>query len=48
MDDTQVVYNQEDKIRGLNVQLGLEGTKSNGYGGGKEEDINLVETLRKL
>jgi hypothetical protein len=28
--------------------LGLEGTNSNGHGGGKEEDINLVETIRKL
>jgi hypothetical protein len=48
MEDTQVVYNQEDEIRGLNFQLGLEGTNSNGHGGGKEEDINLVETLIKL
>lgn len=28
--------------------MGIEGTNSNGHGGGKEEDINLVETLRKL
>jgi hypothetical protein len=48
MDDTQVVYSQEDEIRGLNVQLGMEGTNSNGHGGGKEEDINLAETIRKL
>jgi hypothetical protein len=48
MDDTQIVYSQEDEIRGMNVQLGMEGTNSNGHGGGKEEDINLVETLRKL
>ena len=48
MEDTQVVYNQDDKIRGLNVQLGMEGTNSNGHGGGKEEDINLAETLKKL
>jgi hypothetical protein len=26
----------------------MEGTNSNGHGGGKEEEINLVETLRKL
>jgi hypothetical protein len=32
----------------MNVQLGMEGTNSNGLGGGKEEEINLVETLRKL
>jgi hypothetical protein len=48
MEDTQVVYNQEYEIKGLNVQLGLEGTNSNGHGGGKEEDINLAETIKKL
>jgi hypothetical protein len=48
MDDTQVVYNQEDEIRGMTIQSGMEGTNSNGHGGGKEEDINLAETLRKL
>jgi hypothetical protein len=26
----------------------MKGTNSNGHGGGKEEDINLVEALRKL
>jgi hypothetical protein len=48
MEDTQVIYIQEDEIRGMNVQLGMEGTNSNGHGGGKEEDINLAETIRKL
>jgi hypothetical protein len=48
MEDTQVVFIQEDEIRGLNFQLDREGTNSNGHGGGKEEDINLVETIRKL
>jgi hypothetical protein len=32
----------------MNVQLGMEGTNSNGHGGGKEKDINTAETLRKL
>jgi hypothetical protein len=48
MEDTYVVYSQEDEIRGLNVQLGIERTNSNGHGGGKEEDINMDETIRKL
>jgi hypothetical protein len=47
MDDTHIVYSQEDEIKGINVQLDLEGTNSNGHGG-KEEYINLAETLRKL
>ena len=48
MGDTHILYNQEDEFRGMDVQLGMEGTNSNGHGGGKEEDINLVETLRRL
>jgi hypothetical protein len=32
----------------MNVQLGMEGTNSNGHGGVKEEEINMDETLRKL
>jgi hypothetical protein len=45
MDDTHISYNQEDEIRGLNVQLRMEGTNSNGHRGGREEDINLAETI---
>jgi hypothetical protein len=48
MDDTNIVYNQEDEIRGMNVDLGMEGTNSNGHGGGKKKDINMVVTLMKL
>jgi hypothetical protein len=48
MDATQVVYSQEDEIKGMDVHLSMEGTKSNGHGGGKKEDMNLAETLRKL
>jgi hypothetical protein len=48
MDDTYIFYNQEDEIRGMNVLLGMEGTNPNGHRGGKEEYINLVETIRKL
>jgi hypothetical protein len=32
----------------LNVQLDKEGTNSNGHEGGKEEDINLAKTIKKL
>jgi hypothetical protein len=48
IDDTQVFYSQEDEIIGMNVCLGMEETNSNGHGGVKEEDINMVETLIKL
>jgi hypothetical protein len=48
MEDTQVVFSQDDQIIGFNVQLNMEGTNSNRHGGEKEEDINMVETLIKL
>jgi hypothetical protein len=48
MDDTQVVFSQEDENIGLNVHLDREGNNSNGHGGGKEEGINLVGTIKKL
>jgi hypothetical protein len=32
----------------MDFHLGVEGTNSNGLGQGKDEDINLVETIRKL
>jgi hypothetical protein len=32
----------------MDVHFGVEGTNSNGHGEGKDEDINLVETIRKL
>jgi len=48
MEDTQVVYSHEYEIRRLNVQMGMDGTNSNGHGGENEEDINLAETIIKL
>jgi hypothetical protein len=48
MEDAQEAYNQEDEVRGMNFHLGIEGTNSNGHGERKDEDINLVETIRKL
>jgi len=48
MEDAQEDYSQEDEVRGMNVHLGIEGTNSNGHGAIKEEDVNLVETIRKL
>jgi hypothetical protein len=48
MEDAQEARIQEDEIRGMDVHLGVEGSNSNGHGEGKDEDINLVETIRKL
>jgi hypothetical protein len=48
MEDTQGAYSQEDEIRGMYVNMGNEGTNSNGHGEGKEESMNLVETIKSL
>jgi hypothetical protein len=48
MEDTQGDYTHEDEIRGMYVNIGNEGTNSNGHGEGKEESMNLVETIKSL
>jgi hypothetical protein len=48
MEDVQGVYNHEEEIRGMYVHMGNEGTNSNGHGEGKEESMNLVETIKSL
>jgi hypothetical protein len=41
-------YSHEDEIRGMYASMGNEGTNSNGHGEGKEESMNLVETIKIL
>ena len=48
MEDTQGAYIQEDEIRGMDVHMSNEGTNSNGHGEGKEENVNMVETIKNL
>jgi hypothetical protein len=48
MEDTQGAYIHEDEIIGMDVHLGIEGTNSNGHGEGKDEYMNMVETIRNL
>jgi len=45
MEDTHRTYNHEEEVRGLYVSLSNEGTDANGHGVGKEEIMNLVETI---
>jgi hypothetical protein len=35
-------------MRGMNVHLGIEGTNSNGHGEGRDENMNMVETIKNL
>jgi hypothetical protein len=48
MDDTQEAYSQEDEVRGIHFQLGMEGTNSNEHGEEKDDNMNIVETIRNL
>ena len=48
MEDVQKGYNHEVDIIGMRVHMGNEGTNSNGHGEGKEESMNLVETIKKF
>ena len=45
MENAQGDSNHEQEIRGMYVNMGNEGTNSNGHGEGKEESMNLVIKL---
>lgn len=48
MEEVQGTYSQEDEIIGMGIHLGIEGTNSNGHGEGRDENMNMVETIKKL
>jgi hypothetical protein len=48
MENAQGNYIQEDDIRGMDVHLGIEGTNSNGHGEGRDENMNMVETIKNF
>jgi hypothetical protein len=48
MEDAHSAYNHEDKIKGMYVSMGNECTNSNGHGEGKEEKMNLLETIKSM
>jgi hypothetical protein len=48
MEDAQGTYIQEDEIIGIDVHMGLEGTNSNGHGEGRDENMNMIETIKKF
>jgi hypothetical protein len=47
-EDTQRNFNHEDEIRGHWINMGNGRTESNGHDEGKEESINLVETIKNM
>jgi hypothetical protein len=48
MEDTQGAYIQEGEIGGMDVHLGNEGENLIGHGEGKEENVNMVETIKNF
>jgi hypothetical protein len=48
MKETRRNYSQQDEIRGMNVHLDIEGTNSNGHGEERDENLNIVETIKNL
>jgi hypothetical protein len=48
MEDVQGIFSHEEENRGMYVHMGNEGTNSNGHGEGKEESMNLMETIKSL
>ena len=41
-------YIHPEKSRGMDVHLGMEGTNSDGHGEERNEDMNMVETIKNL
>jgi hypothetical protein len=48
MEYAQRTYNHDDEFGGLYIGMGIDSTKSNEHKEGKEERINLVETIKGL
>jgi 50S ribosomal subunit-associated GTPase HflX len=48
MEEAHRTYIHEAEVMGLCVSMGNVGTESNGHGEGKEESMNLVETIKSL
>jgi hypothetical protein len=42
------IFSHEEENRGMYAHMGNEGTNSNGHGEGKEERMNLMETVNSL
>jgi hypothetical protein len=48
MEEAQGTYSQQDESKGMDVHLGIEGTNSNGHGEGRDENMNMAETIKNL
>jgi hypothetical protein len=48
MENAKRTYIREDEIREMDFHFGIEGTNSNGHGEGRDENMNMVETIKNL
>jgi hypothetical protein len=48
MEYSQGTYSPKDENRGMDVHLGIEGTKSIGHGDERNENVNMEETIKNL
>ena len=48
MEEAQENYSQQDESRGVDVHLDIEGMNSNGHGEERNENMNMVETIKNL
>ena len=48
MEETLRKYSQQDESREMNVHLDIEGTNTNGHGEERDENLNMVETIKNL
>ena len=48
MEEAQGNYSQQYESRGIDVHLGIEGTKSNGHGEERNENMNMDDTIKNL
>jgi hypothetical protein len=48
MEEAQNAYSSENEARGMNVHLGVEGSKSNGHGEDIYKDVNMMKIIERL
>jgi hypothetical protein len=48
MEEAHGNYIQEYEIIGMDVHFGIERSSSNGHGEGRDENMNMVETIKNL
>jgi hypothetical protein len=48
MEEAQGNHSHQDESRGVDVHLGIEGTKSNGHGEERNENMNMDDTINNL